>query len=100
MRVTYKRPFAQFVKKSQKPLQLRIEDEVTKICKDPALGKQKTGDLRDVFVYKFYFNLQGYLIAYQFEYEMNTLKLIWINFYQIGTHENFYTQLKKAIRLI
>jgi ParE-like toxin of type II bacterial toxin-antitoxin system len=100
MRVTYKRPFAQFVKKSQKPLQLTIEGEVTKICENPELGRQKRGDLKDVFVYKFHFNQQEFLIAYQFEYGMKTLKIVWIDFYQIGSHENFYTQLKKVIRLI
>ena len=100
MRVTYKKAFAQFVKKVSKPFQLAIEIRVTEVCNNPKLGQQKLGDLQGVFVYKFRFNAQEYLMAYQFEYEMNTLKIIWIDFYQIGSHENFYTQLKKAIRLI
>ena len=100
MRVRYKKPFAQFVKKSRKPLQSKIEDEVAKICQNPRLGKQKTGDLKDVFVHKFHFNQQEYLMAYQCGYEINQLHIVWIDFYQVGSHENFYTQLKKVIRLI
>ena len=100
MQITYKKSFAQFVKKSKRSLQLTIEDEVEKICKKPELGKQKIGDLKDVFVHKFHFNQQEYLMAYQFSYETNQLDIVWIDFYQVGSHENFYTQLKKVIRLI
>ena len=100
MQITYKKSFAQFVKKSRRSLQLMIEDEVEKICKNPELGKQKIGDLKGVFVHKFRFNKQEYLMAYQFGYKMSQLNIIWIDFYQIGSHENFYTQLKKAIRLL
>jgi hypothetical protein len=64
MSIQYKRPFAQFVKKSRKPLQLAIEDVVIALCKNPEMGEQKIGDLRDIYVYKFRFNSQKYLIAY------------------------------------
>ena len=39
-------------------------------------------------------------MAYQCGYEINQLHIVWIDFYQVGGHENFYTQLKKVIRLI
>jgi hypothetical protein len=39
-------------------------------------------------------------MAYQCGYETNQLNIVWIDFYQVGSHENFYTQLKKVIRLI
>jgi ParE-like toxin of type II bacterial toxin-antitoxin system len=52
MRTTYKKAFAQFVKKASKPLQLTIEIKVAEVCSNPKLGQQKLGDLQGVFVYK------------------------------------------------
>ena len=75
MRTSYKRAFAQYVKKASKPLQLAID------------------------VYKFRFNKQEYLMAYQFDPIPDDVKVTWIDFYQIGPHENFYTKLKRSIRL-
>ena len=85
------------MKKASKPLQLAIEVEVIEVCKNPGLGKQKLGDLQGIFVYKFRFHTQEYLMAYQFEYVDNKQKITWIEFYQIGPHENFYVQLKRSI---
>jgi len=48
MRVNYKRPFSQFVKKAHKPLQLAIEDVVEVICEDPHIGEAKVGDLAGI----------------------------------------------------
>ena len=99
MRTTYKKAFAQFVKKASKPLQLAIEMKVAEVCDNPRIGQQKLGDLQGVFVYKFRLNTQEYLLAYQFDHFAGEIKITWIEFCQIGTHENFYTQLKKSIRL-
>jgi mRNA-degrading endonuclease RelE of RelBE toxin-antitoxin system len=99
MKISYKRAFAQFVKKASKPLQLTIEDKVIEVCNNPRIGQQKLGDLQDVFVYKFRFNKQEHLMAYQFDRLADEVKITWIEFCQIGPHENFYTQLKKSIRL-
>ena len=98
MRTTYKKAFAQFVKKASKPLQLAIEIRVAEVCNNPRIGQQKLGDLRGVYVYKFRFNAQEYLMAYQFDYFAGVIEITWIEFCQIGSHENFYTQLKKSIR--
>ncbi|QWE20956.1 type II toxin-antitoxin system RelE/ParE family toxin [Polynucleobacter sp. AP-Kolm-20A-A1] len=98
MKVTYKRAFAQFVKKASKPLQLAIEIRVDEVCNDPGIGQQKQGDLQGMFVYKFRFNTQEYLMAYQFDSFTGATEITWIEFCQIGSHENFYTQLKKSIR--
>lgn len=38
-------------------------------------------------------------MAYQFDHFADEIKITWIEFCQIGSHENFYTQLKKSIRL-
>ena len=98
MRTTYKKAFAQFVKKASKPLQLVIETKVDEVCNNPRIGQQKLGDLQGVFVYKFRFNTQEYLMAYKFDHFVGETEITWIEFCQIGPHENFYTQLKKSIR--
>ena len=98
MRISYKKPFARFIKKLNKSFQLTIEDRVLEICTDPGIGEQKTGDLREIWVYKFRFNTQEYLMAYRFRQFEKGAGLIWINFYQIGSHENFYSQLKRYLQ--
>ena len=98
MKIYYKRAFAQFVKKASKPLQLTIEDKVNEVCNNPEVGKQKLGDLQGLFVYKFRFNNQEYLMAYEFDRSSNAKQLVWLEFHQVGPHENFYTQLKRSIR--
>ena len=98
MRTTYKKAFAQFVKKAPKPLQLAIEIRVAEVCNNPRIGQQKLGDLQGMFIYKFRFNTQEYLMAYQFDHFAGELKITWIEFCQIGPHENFYSQLKKSLR--
>lgn len=80
-------------------MQLVIEIRVAKVCDNPRIGQQKQGDLQGVFVYKFRFNSQEYLMAYQFDHLAGAIEITWIKFCQIGPHENFYTQLKKSIRL-
>ena len=99
MRTAYKKSFAQFVKKASRPLQLTIEMRIAEVCDNPRIGQQKLGDLQGVFVYKFRFNAQEYLMAYQFDHFADEIKITWIEFCQIGSHENFYTQLKKSIQL-
>ena len=41
MLANFKRPFAQYVKKAHKPLQLAIEDEVEVVCETPDVGEAK-----------------------------------------------------------
>ena len=57
---------------------------------DPFLGDIKKGDLSDVYVYKFKMAKQFTLLAYSFENKTITLTLL-----ALGTHENFYRDLKK-----
>lgn len=98
MQPNYRRPFAIFVKKANKPLQLAIEDAVLHILDFPTSGELKAGDLKDVYVYKFRFNKQEYLIAYKFLHSDDLVTLVWIDFYQVGSHENFYEELKRYLR--
>ena len=104
MKPNYKPPFATFVKKQRKPLQLVIEDAVEEVCTDPTIGEAKTGDLQGIWVYKFTHNRQQYLMAYrpasadELNREDVDIDLLFIDFYQIGTHENFYVSLKKYLK--
>lgn len=80
--------FRRFVKKQSLPLQLAIQDEVDRISNNLDIGEQKKGDLTGFRVHKFRFRQQEYLIAY----EAAKANLIFV---MIGTHENFYRDLKK-----
>lgn len=98
MKSNFKRPFAQYVKKAHKPLQLAIEDEVEVVCEAPQIGEAKVGDLAGIRVHKFRFNRQEYLIAYRAPNEDAPLEFLIIDFYQVGVHENFYAELKQYLR--
>jgi len=99
----YKSPFSKFVKKAHKPLQLAIEDAVKEICENPEAGESKVGDLSGIWVYKFKFNRQEYLIAYrppslEARNQGVGVELLIIDFYQVGSHENFYDELKRYLK--
>ena len=98
MQPNFKRPFAQYVKKARKPLQLAIADAVEMVCETPEVGELKVGDLAGVQVYKFRFNRQEYLVAYRTPTMDLPLEFLIIDFYQVGTHENFYDELKQYLR--
>jgi hypothetical protein len=98
MQANYKRPFAQYVKKAHKPLQLAIEDAVALVCASSEIGELKVGDLAGVRVYKFRFSRQEYLVAYRPPVEDSPLEFLIIDFYQVGSHENFYDELKHYLR--
>jgi len=98
MQTCFKRPFAQYVKKAHKPLRLAIEDAVEVVCETPEIGELKVGDLSGIRVYKFRFNRQEYLMAYWPHSEDASLEFLIIDFYQVGSHENFYDELKHYLR--
>jgi len=103
MKANYKPPFSRFVKKAHKPLQLVIEDAVEGICDNPEIGEDKVGDLAGIRVYKFKFNRQEYLIGYRppaqeaRNHDVD-VELLIIDFYQVGSHENFYNDLKLYLK--
>ena len=103
MQANFKRPFCQYVKKARKPLQLAIEDAVELICRNPEIGESKVGDLAGIRVYKFRFNRQKYLIAYRMlesplRDQATQVDILVIDFYQVGSHQNFYDTLKRYLR--
>ncbi|MEK6651825.1 MAG: type II toxin-antitoxin system RelE/ParE family toxin [Nitrospirota bacterium] len=91
MDILYKPPFKKFVKKQSRAFQLAIEDEVEGVRNTPDMGEAKKGDLTGLRVHKFKFQRQEYLIAYKTGSNS-------IVFYTIGTHENFYRELKQYLR--
>jgi len=98
MKTHFKGPFAQYVKKAHKPLQLAIEDEVGVICNEPEIGERKMGDLASIRVHKFRFSRQEYLMAYRSSKDDERVEFLVIDFYQVGAHENFYAELKQYLR--
>jgi mRNA-degrading endonuclease RelE of RelBE toxin-antitoxin system len=103
MKPNYKSPFSKFVKKAHKPLQLAIEDAVEEVCENPEVGEAKVGDLLGIWVYKFKFNRQEYLVAYrppslEARRQGIGVELLLIDFYQVGSHENFYDDLKRYLK--
>lgn len=65
-----------------------VDDAVAAIVRDPTLGAAKKGDLAGVFVYKF--KCRGQLTLLAYEYNPNTRLLL-----LLGSHENFYRDLKR-----
>jgi hypothetical protein len=102
MKANFKRPFNQYVKKARKPPQLAIEDAVEDVCANPDIGEAKVGDLVGIWVYKFKFQRVEYLVAYRppnIEQRRQNAEVEWlIDFYQVGSHENFYNELKHYLR--
>jgi len=91
MDIFFKPVFKKFVKKQVRPLQLSIEDEIERIIESPSKGETKKGDLQGYRVHKFAFKQQRFLIAYR----ILETKVI---FYMVGSHENFYRNLKKYLK--
>lgn len=105
MQPNHKRPFRNFLKKAHKPLQLAISDEVDAVCERPYEGEAKVGDLLGFYVWKFKFNRQESLIAYRpppkdMADAVSSLEIefLVIDFYKVGSHENFYDELKRYIK--
>lgn len=98
MQKNFKRPFAQYIKKAHKPLRLAIEDEVEMVCETPEIGELKVGDLAGIRVHKFRFSRQEYLMAYRPPSKGAPVEFLIIDFYQVGSHENFYDELKQYLR--
>ncbi|MBC8346257.1 MAG: type II toxin-antitoxin system RelE/ParE family toxin [Candidatus Marinimicrobia bacterium] len=80
--------FKRQAKKLFKHTKKELDDQIKSIIENPTIGDRKQGDLADVFVHKFKIKTNLFLLAYTFD--PNTRILI-----MIGSHENFYRDLKK-----
>jgi len=80
--------FDKAVKKLHARDKKTLDDAVRKIAFQPTLGEAKKGDLLGVSVYKFKINKQEVLLSYSLG--RNELLLI-----ALGSHENFYRDMKR-----
>jgi mRNA-degrading endonuclease YafQ of YafQ-DinJ toxin-antitoxin module len=89
MRKVFQAPtFAKAKKKLHKKQIAELDKEIHNLLADPEIGEQKKGDLQGVYIYKCKITSQLFLIAYQFNEISLTLLML-------GSHENFYRDLKK-----
>lgn len=84
------RRFARQYKKLNDNIASHVDEAVVDIVKKPTLGERKKGDLSDLRVHKFKSQGQLYLIGYTLD---DTVRLIYLE--AIGSHENFYRDLKR-----
>ena len=82
--------FAKHVKKLHNNQKLDLDAAIREIVNNPALEEAKKGDLSGIQVYKFKMVNQLMLLAYEFDEHETQLVLL-----SLGSHENFYRDLKK-----
>jgi hypothetical protein len=85
--------FDRVVKKMHARDKKLVDQAVVNIAADPAIGEEKKGDLAEVFVYKFKVNKQEVLLAYRLQ--PNKKKPKEVVLLNIGSHENFYSVMKR-----
>jgi len=71
----------------------KANESIKVIMKSPNVGEEKKGDLTKVFVHKTKLDQEQILIAYTFSSKQITLLAL-------GTHENFYHNLKKQLQQV
>ena len=84
--------FKKDVKKLHKNRKIDLDKAVKNIVDNPYIGRQKTGDLSDVMVFKF--RMQGVLTLLAYKLLLDKDRSI-IRLLRLGSHENFYRDLKK-----
>jgi mRNA-degrading endonuclease RelE of RelBE toxin-antitoxin system len=84
------RRFARQYKKLNDNIAKDVDEAVVIIAKKPSIGEGKKGDLSNLVVYKFKSNSQLYLLGYTVD---DGLRLIYLE--AIGSHENFYRDIKR-----
>ena len=89
MKIVQTRAFENKVKKLHKNVKQALDRTIKKIINNPDIGKLKIGDLAGIRVHKFKIKNQQYLLAYKYDDVLIILTLI-----ALGTHENFYRDLK------
>jgi len=78
------------VKRLHKQHKKELDDAVRAIIQNPLVGEAKVGNLTGIRIYKFKMNKQLTLLAYEQLETKNVIKLL-----TLGTHENFYRNLKR-----
>lgn len=91
MKILQSRSFSRTVKKLSKLEKRELDIQIRKIMDAPDIGIEKKGDLRGVHVHKFKCQKIQHLLAYRFVGE--DLELI-----MLGSHENYYRDLKNYLK--
>jgi mRNA-degrading endonuclease RelE of RelBE toxin-antitoxin system len=65
-----------------------VDQAVAEIVSDPTIGEAKKSDLSGIYIHKFDCVNQLFLLAYEYDPASRVLLLV-------GTHENFYRNLKR-----
>lgn len=92
MKILQKPSFKKAYKKLKPNQKSDMDDAIRAVMADPEIGQLKTGELSDILVYKFKMVKQLTLLAYIYEDQTITLTLV-----AMGSHENFYRDLKTSI---
>jgi mRNA-degrading endonuclease RelE of RelBE toxin-antitoxin system len=85
------RRFARAYKKLDDNVARDVDAATEVVAADPTAGERKKGDLADLFVYEFRSRNQLYLLGYTVD---NDVRLVYLE--AIGSHENFYRDLKRG----
>lgn len=91
MKVIQSRSFEKKVKKFRKQDKRILDNQIQRILDNTAIGQEKKGDLRGVFIHKIKIQNINYLLSYRLIGD--TLELI-----MIGPHENYYRDLKTYLK--
>lgn len=91
MKINQSRLFEKQVNKMTKAEKEVLDREVKNIADNPSIGEEKKGDLKGVFVHKFKLKTNLYLLAYR--KSGADLELV-----MIGSHENYYRDLKRYLK--
>ncbi|MBU2774465.1 type II toxin-antitoxin system RelE/ParE family toxin [Acidithiobacillus ferrooxidans] len=83
------RRFSRSYKKLHDKVVADVDAAVAAIAENPDIGEKKRGDLAQLWVYKFRSQNQLYLLGYIRD---DDVRLVWLE--AIGSHENFYRDLK------
>lgn len=91
MKIYQSGSFERKVKKFNKNEKSCLDNEIKKIIQDHLVGIEKKGDLKGVFVHKFKIKTALYLLSYR-------LVAYGIELITIGSHENYYRNLKSYLK--
>jgi len=91
MKIYQSGSFERKVKRFNKNEKSSLDNEIKQIVQDPSVGIEKKGDLKGVFVHKFKIKTALYLLSYRLVHD--GIELI-----TIGSHENYYRNLKSYLR--
>ena len=90
MNIIQTQVFTKHIKKLHANQKKDLDKAIKEVATNPHIGESKKGDLVGVQVYKFKMVNQLTLLAYEWQDDESLLILL-----ALGSHENFYRDLKK-----